>query len=678
MKKNFFNNRSLKFKVLNTPLIILFVVIALISSISIYITQDRLINQMKSDGINLSRQISNQINNNTVAMNIIDDSIATRIRTIANFMNGEGDKINDNNYLSKLVKCFEVDELNIVDSSCKVVYSNVPSSLGVDFSKVGNAEVFNLICTGKKDEYMESIRKSRNSDYYYKYGYIKKPGGGMIQVGILANKIEKLNKELSYQTLVENLTKDKNIVYAAYINKELKIQAHSDKEKVGQTINSKEVKESINTGKYYSSIDKYKKNNTKVYNILAPVYKDNKYIGEINIGLSMKNVNEAIRKIIVLILILAIVSFLVASKIFYSISKNIVDPVGNIVVFSKKIAEGEFDYNIEYSGKDEIGELALNFRKMCESLKQTIQNIKDQAYKTEDMSNNLSNNAKQMTLVTNEVANAIQEVTKGATEQASDLSEVTNNIINLDKEINNMKSKLELAKHSSNETEEKANIGKEKIDILLKSIEDIKESFEIVSNKVNVLNDSVSQVGNITEVINGISEQTNLLALNAAIEAARAGEAGKGFAVVAEEVRMLAERSKESTEKIQSLVSSISHETINVANTSNKVGNLVESQVNTVKESIESFNDVLNAISNVIPLIDDTYVSLDNTIKSKDVVSDKVSEVSSVSEETSASSEEISASSEEMLANSEEVSRYALELNKVAVKLNDEVNKFKL
>ncbi|MCT8978116.1 methyl-accepting chemotaxis protein [Clostridium sp. CX1] len=669
MKKNI----SIKLKILTVPLTIMFIVIAIIATVAITIARGKIIGQMQNDGANMANQLASEFGKNSAAIDTLNESIDTRIKTLGNFIVTNSNSVN-NEYLLAIAKQFEVDEINIVDSSGKIVYSNLQPNIGFVFD---DKHISNSVLKNEKGELMEAIRKSSVGDNYYKYGYIANQNGGMVQIGVLANKVQKLSENLQLQTLIQDLTKDKNIVYALFIDKNLKAVAHSEKDRIGISLNDEGSKKAAVEGKTHSSTFLYK-DKVKVYDVLVPVYKNGAHIGAIDIGLSLENVTKTVYNTVMLISAIALAAFIISSLIMMKISRGIIDPLLKLVQVSKKISEGDFDNEISIQSNDEIGVLALSFRNMSDSLKKTMGMIKMQSANVNDMAQSLNMNAEHMSGAASEVAGAIQEVTKGAEEQANALVEVANHMSSLSDELENIERKISIVKESSDATGDKAAAGKDQIDILLKSIQDIKLSFEMVVDKVNSLNTSVSKVGNITEVINGISEQTNLLALNAAIEAARAGESGKGFAVVAEEVRRLAEQSKGSTEEIQRLIYSISSETGEVITTSNDVKSLVENQVNIVKNTIISFDDMIKAVSNITPLVNDSYVSLEKTMKSKELVLSKIEEVTSVAEETSAASEEISASSQEMMASTEEVSKFTFKLNDVVKQLNDETDKFNI
>ena len=215
---------SIKFKILSIPLIIIFFSITVITIISIIISKNSLMKQMETDGMNLANQISISSRNNNEAMESINQSISDKIRTTGSFILNNSDKVN-NEYLTSLAKQFEIDEINYTDASGKIIYSNLPTSIGSVFD---SNHISYPVLKGDKDFFVENIRKSKETNDYYKYGYVSKSGIGMVQIGIIANKVQSLSKAVDTQNLVEKLAEDKSIVYAVFIDKNLAQIANSD------------------------------------------------------------------------------------------------------------------------------------------------------------------------------------------------------------------------------------------------------------------------------------------------------------------------------------------------------------------------------------------------------------------------------------------------------------------
>jgi methyl-accepting chemotaxis protein len=668
------SSKSIKSKILIIPIVSVLLAILTITTGVILITNVRIREQLKQDGLMLANQAVSQIEMSTTAIDIINANVEGNIRNLGNYLNTNNTTIS-NQYLEYLAKQFEVDEINVADTSGKIIYSNLSTSIGSDYGKEHKAQ---MVLSGGNAEFMEGIRKSTETNDYYKYGYVRRSSGGVIQIGILANKIQGFTDSVGYQSLVTNIDKDENIAYALFIDKNLKAAAHSAKDRIGITLTDEGSKTAILQGKAYTSTYFYEKDKINVYDVIVPVKKGNEVIGAIDIGFSLKQLEQAVKNIIIIASLISIAAFIIILFVLTLISNSITKPLNKLVSSSKQVASGELYHNIESESKDEVGTLALSFKEMISHLKEVISSIQDKTAQTDEMSVQLANASNQLSSASNEVTFAIQQVAEGASSQANELVEITDYMSSLAEEIDGIHQKMDVVKLNVDGAESKASVGKENIDIILASFNNLSNAFKVVNEKVNILAASVSQIGSITEAIDGISTQTNLLALNAAIEAARAGEMGRGFAVVAEEVRKLAQESKTSTEQIKGLVGSITNETGEVIKTSQEVEKLLSNQVKSVELTTDSFKDILASVSNITPLMADTYNYINSTLNSKNIIVDKISAVSSVAQEMSASSEEISASSEEMLASAQEVSSYAAQLNEISEDLTNKVNQFKI
>ena len=117
------------------------------------------------------------------------------------------------------------------------------------------------------------------------------------------------------------------------------------------------------------------------------------------------------------------------------------------------------------------------------------------------------------------------------------------------------------------------------------------------SNKIQALSSEAQNVQRVLASINEIAEQTNLLALNAAIEAARAGEYGRGFAVVADEVRQLAEHTENSVNEtnavLKNILQSITEVIGEMDESSDSMERLLKDSA-TMRESIASLSSTIN------------------------------------------------------------------------------------
>lgn len=669
------NMHSIRFKFLGIPVLSVLLTMVIVVTSVVAITEQSILNQLKKDGLLLANQAVSQIEMSSSALEIIDSTVESDIRTLGGFLNANFDSATDNPYLAAVAKQFEVDEINVADKNGAILYSSLPTSIGTVYSKDHAAQ---KVLGSGSEFYVEDIRKSKETGDYYKYGYVKSKDGGVIQIGIMANRIQSFTDSVGYQSLINDLSKSQEVVYALFIDPNLKASAHSDPERVGISLDDEGSKSAIQQGKLFTSTYYYEKEHVDVYDVIVPVKKDDKVIGAIDLGLSLKNGQQAVDRILLFSTIIGAAAFVIISLILIFVSNQVIKPLQQLVRSSKQVASGELYHEIIAKSKDETGILALSFRDMVSKLRSVVTGIQHKASQTDDMSSHLATSSDQLSSASKEVAVAIQQVSEGAASQASELTGIVESMSELAEYLDGIQTKMALVKHNVEEAEDKAATGKDNIDIVSSSFGNLTTSVQAVNNKLTALANSISQIGMITQTINGISTQTNMLALNAAIEASRAGEAGRGFAVVAGEVRKLAEQSKQATEQIQVLIESITGETKEVLQRSDEVDTMMYRQMETVELTNDSFRDILGAVAAITPLIENTYAYIHHTLQSKNIVIDKTSAVSAVAQQLSAASEEISASSEEMLASAQEVSHFANQLSDISLELNGHVKLFQL
>ncbi len=325
-----------------------------------------------------------------------------------------------------------------------------------------------------------------------------------------------------------------------------------------------------------------------------------------------------------------IIAVIAAVLLGIFISRIISVPVKGLVIAAEKIADGDLNVDIKENSKDEIGMLALAFKKMSDNLNDVISSI--------------SSAAEQVSSGSRQVSDSSVALSQGATEQASSIEELTSSLEEISAQT---RLNAENASQASSLAENVKTIA-------LKGNKHMKEML----NAMDEINDSSSSISKIIKVIDEIAFQTNILALNAAVEAARAGQQGKGFAVVAEEVRNLAARSanaaKETTDMIEGSIRKVEGGTKIANETAEALGLIVEG-VAKAADLVGSIAEASNEQAAGIEQINQGIMQVSQVIQAN----------SATSEESAAASEELSSQAEVL---SEQVERFTL---KKAVRSTD-------
>lgn len=199
---------------------------------------------------------------------------------------------------------------------------------------------------------------------------------------------------------IETVGSQEGIKKVRIFNKEGKIMFSSDKKEIGKMV-AKEAEACYvchAAGQPLERLDIPKR--TRIFEVekerqlgmINPIYNEpdcynakchyhpsgQKVLGVLDVVLSLENTDKQIEEAKKKFLFFGIITILAISTIIISIIfRNVNKPVKNLVLATKKIADGQFDYEIPVHEHDEIGELAASFKRMTERLKKADEEIKE-------------------------------------------------------------------------------------------------------------------------------------------------------------------------------------------------------------------------------------------------------------------------------------------------------------
>ncbi|WP_027624001.1 methyl-accepting chemotaxis protein [Clostridium lundense] len=666
---------SLKTKITLSALLVLLISIVLLVTVAYNVVSKKMAEQLKHQGINLVEQMESEIQNQDKIMKALNSLLDDKISNIA-YLVGQNPSIS-NDYLKKVAKEIGVQEINIADKSGKIIYSNLPGNINYQYKK---DHLVQSIFQNKSKNVMEKIRKSSNSvdKNYYKYGAIALENGGLVQAGIIANEVEKLNAAASHQHIIDRIGKADNIVYALTIGQDSKVIAHSDKSRIGldlkDDIGSNTV---IKEGKMYSNIYKYTKNNTNVYDVVLPIKDGEAITGAINVGLSLKNLEDTSKQIIYSFILVAILAFILGGILLRKIIASNLSPLNNLEKIAMDVSKGDLTKNIDVKREDEIGKVSMSFNSMISNLKDITLNINEISSNLRVSSENLLHSAKESSSASEEIAGSTGEIASGAENQLQVAEAIASDMKNIVDSIGETNNAIKKVVNLSEKTSTLAASGREKMINMVEQMENIKKSVGSSASIISELQDTSQEIGNIVNIINSIADQTNLLALNASIEASRAGVAGKGFAVVAEEVRKLAEESLDSSNSIRKLITLIQDKT-DKALKSIEDGNMQSDKGQViVKEVSEALHEILKSFDCTKGDLESVNSNISNSKDKIDTVMKQVYDIKDISANASTNTEEVVALTEEQSSLLAQITQNVEDLTDMAIRLEETVKIFK-
>lgn len=667
-----FNLNSIKTKITAIILLVIMVILTISTYLSIQTIDRSMKKQLKEDGLGLVKEITSQLERNSNALDQIDEMLGNTIVSVA-YIIGSKEGIS-NEYLMQAAENTGVSEIDVTDNEGVIIYSNLIENIGY---KYPDTHAVKPLLDGSLDKIVEDIRESEVSGDYYKYGATRLSNGGIVQVGIIANDIEEMQKSMNIQTVVDKITEQDNIVFALFIDKNLNAIAHSEKDRIGMQLSDEGSIQAAQNGEQYTSDIMYK-DTIPAYDVLMPVYDNGEHIGAIDIGISKENLNAAIRSTMIKSIITAIITFILSAFIIIFMLGKMIDPIQKVVQVSKKVSDGDLTEKIDIKSNDEIGVLTEGFNDMIDNLSGITNKIQDVTLSVSSFSQELLASTEQAAMVSEQIALSTQDIAQGSEKQSLATNNVLNNIQEVGTSMDYIKNEIVDVVDNANETSKLALQGREKMKDMITQMDVIKESVGYTSDVMTDLDKASKEIGDILEVINNIADQTNLLALNAAIEAARAGESGRGFAVVADEIRKLAEESMKSSDKIKDLIIATQQNTQRASGAINQGAQETQKGESIVTEVSDYLERIIGGFDVTKEKLFTTSENIVNSTEKSQQVMEFAREIEGISMDAVANTEEVAASSQEQSATINEITRSAEQLSSMALELEEVTKQFKL
>jgi methyl-accepting chemotaxis protein len=369
-------------------------------------------------------------------------------------------------------------------------------------------------------------------------------------------------------------------------------------------------------------------------------------------------------------------SLLISGILGYLMTTSILTPIRRLLQAFKNIESGDLSQTIVMQRRDELGQLAVGFEKMRQSVSSIVSQTKQLVGILSKVSNDIRGNAHTTGGSSQEIFNGLKEAALISNQQATRVSDDAIVIKEMSIGLKQVAANIDDVSNLSSDMERASDKGQLVIRDAMEKMSAIQQKSQQTTSIVQDLGDHSKEIDSVITTIKNIAEETNLLALNASIEAARAGEAGRGFAVVASEVRKLAENSKSAAEHVGKVVARIQESTSGLLQSNQAWTAELDEGHAKVNDVSTAFKQIYEWIQNMNDRVQDITAGIEEMAAGSEQIDTSMKRIEEYSETVSQVNQEYSEKSGQQVDMMDKVNTSAEELLKLSDELHIIVNRF--
>ncbi|MDQ1331385.1 MAG: adenylate cyclase [Thermodesulfobacteriota bacterium] len=173
---------------------------------------------------------------------------------------------------------------------------------------------------------------------------------------------------LELNTLINEAASVEGILYALIVDRKGVIKAHTDITMVGKPYQLLEKADSLNKEGDVTYFNYTNGSGSKVLNLSRPVAFKNVDLGMVHVGISLDFIEKQIHKESVFILVLSLFMVVIGIASAVLIGVQFARPISRLVIATKEVGKGNFQYRLDMTSRDEFGDLSNAFNYMTQEL----------------------------------------------------------------------------------------------------------------------------------------------------------------------------------------------------------------------------------------------------------------------------------------------------------------------
>lgn len=299
------------------PFVILMIGFSVLTAFTVKNRVDEKHALLEQRTVEIANSYSHNLAHTTEAYDMITKLLDEKIRNVAQSVIRIPNK-EDSSVLREIAQAFNVDEISVYDDRGEIISSTDDGLLG--WQAYEGHPVYDFMMSNQTIR-IEEVRQDSVNGLYYKFGYLKNPGSGFVQLGILAENMQEFLDEFEVARLVDEISRRKDVKNVFFVDPTFQVLASNLSEYSGAVIHDVALQNKLLSEK--ARVEQVEMNGTALFRVSVPIYSDFVRLGTLVIDWPTDNLDKQVSEIIHFgIGVLVAILLTIGGILFYAYRKN--------------------------------------------------------------------------------------------------------------------------------------------------------------------------------------------------------------------------------------------------------------------------------------------------------------------------------------------------------------------